>query len=469
MENVLKKLETLKKTPSKNEKITLLKDYLTDDLFEKVIKYALDDLAHYNIKTMPKADLDIAAIAATREGEIKAFFNFLDVLKSKLGATKELKQEFANFCGDATWWEIAQRIVKKDLKCGVNARTVNKARPNLIHIVPYQRCSNLKKLQNIQYPAYFQRKADSLFGYFINEKDNPHWITRTGREFIFPSGVFTKAVLSEIEVGLTDIEVGLTDYVLCGELQVIDHDGRTLDRQTGNGILNKALKGTMTPDEESRIIYDVWDAIPLEYFWNADKTYAVPYSKRSYHLLSNIRDDSDTINFIEEYIVNDEKEAFTRAKELIKRGEEGGILKDKGGIWKNNTSVSMIKFKVIVDCDLRITEVFWGDPRTKYENCIGRFLCESSDGKIKVLVGTGISDSARGIIRRRDDGTFEFLPEKEMKKFMERYKNKIVTVQFNDIVSDKKTKKETLYLPRIIEFREDKTEADSYEYIKNLI
>lgn len=462
MKAVLTKLETLKKTSSKNEKIELLKTYLDDDLFRKVVQYALDELAHYNISTMPKMKCPITDESVFTAPKEKVFFDYLDNLKSKLGASKELKQDFADICGDEDWWEIAQRIVKKDLKCGVHARTVNAACPKLINIIPYQQCSGMDKLPNIKYPAYLQRKADSTFGYFINEGATPYWLSRKGREFKFPSDDFTRAVLFELNEDIFN-------YVICGELQVMDKNGDILDRKTANGILNKALKGTMKKEEEDRIVFDAWDCIPVEYFWDTDKTCPFTYEIRKNHLIENIRTGFDAIKFIEEQIVYSEEDAREKAKTLISNGEEGGILKDKRALWKNNKSTYMVKFKVEEDCDLIITDVLYGDPRSKYENCIGRLHCESADGKIKVSVGSGLSDTERGIIQRNDDGSFDILSKKDMKKLIESYKGKIVAVRFNDITSDKKTKQETLYLPRVLEIREDKTEADTYDYICALI
>lgn len=464
MKTVLNKLETLKKTSSKNEKIELLKTYLDGDLFRKVVQYALDELAHYNIGTMPKIRnpiVDDGDLCVPRE---EAFFDYLNKLKSKLGATNELKQDFADLCAEEEWWEVAQRIVKKDLKCGVHARTVNTACPRLISIIPYQRCSGMNKLSNIQYPAYLQRKADATFGYFVNTDAAPYWLSRKGREFKWPSNDFTKSVLYDIGT-----HQGLTEYVLCGELQVMDENGGILNRKTANGILNKALKGTMKKEEVDKIIFDVWDCIPVEYFWNTDEVCPLTYEERRNHLIANIKSNFGAISFIEEVIVESEEDARTKAKAFVARGEEGGILKNKSALWKNNTSTHMIKFKVEEDCDLIITDVLYGDPRSKYENCIGRLYCESADGKIKVSVGSGLSDTERGVIQRNDDGSFDMLSKKDMKKLMESYKSKIASIRFNDITSDKKTKQETLYLPRILEIREDKTEADTYEYIHNLI
>jgi len=50
----------------------------------------------------------------------------------------------------------------------------------------------------------------------------------------------------------------------------------------------------------------------------------------------------------------------------------------------------------------------------------------------------------------------------------EKYKNKIVTIRFNEVIKAKTSKKHALFSARFIEIREDKKIADSLQYIKDL-
>ena len=72
---------------------------------------------------------------------------------------------------------------------------------------------------------------------------------------------------------------GDVDCVFDGELMVMfKEDYQFADRQTGNGILNKANKGTISDKEASLVHATVWDVIPYLYF--TDGHCPVPYSKR---------------------------------------------------------------------------------------------------------------------------------------------------------------------------------------------
>lgn len=455
MDIVLKKLDTIKENPSRNEKIMLLSSYLTDPLFAKVVHYAMDGLAHYNIKKMPKAKRH-SKDEELSEDRYTLFFKCLDTLKSKLGASQQVKQNFADLCGNGPWWEIAQRIVKKDLRCGIQAKTVNAAWPNFINIIPYQRCSSITHHTNVTYPAYVQKKADGTFGYFVNS-EQPKFLSRNGREFHFKGDILDKI--------RNELGPGLNGFVLMGELLITDEVGLPLDRKTGNGILNKALKKTISLDDSENVIYEVWDAVPEKYFWNIIKKYKVSYEGRRHHLKQNISELSEITTFIWEKRVNSLEETKEVVALLMDAGEEGGILKDRSAKWCNGTSRKQIKFKAEKECELQISDVFFGDDGTKFENAIGRLECISADKKLKVYVGSGLSDVQRGITKFVNA---EPVVRKDITDYMQSLIGEIVTVRFNEVITNKKDKTYTLYLPRIIEFRGDKNEADTLKYIQSL-
>jgi hypothetical protein len=72
---------------------------------------------------------------------------------------------------------------------------------------------------------------------------------------------------------------------------------------------------------------------------------------------------------------------------------------------------------------------------------IGALEVRSADGAVKCSVGTGLSDE-----ERRSDPS-EFI-------------GKVLAVKYNALITDKKTKDKSLFLPVFVEVREDKTVAD---------
>jgi ATP-dependent DNA ligase len=104
----------------------------------------------------------------------------------------------------------------------------------------------------------------------------------------------------------------------------------------------------------------------------------------------------------------------------------------------------MGKMKQIEDADLIV--VGWEEGTGKNIGKLGALVCETAEGKVKVNVGTGFSDEERLIT---DD-----------------YVGKVITVQYNQLITDKKTGDYSLFLPRFIEVRNDKSVANKFGDLK---
>ena len=82
----------------------------------------------------------------------------------------------------------------------------------------------------------------------------------------------------------------------------------------------------------------------------------------------------------------------------------------------------------------------------KYEGMIGSLICESSDGIVKVSVGSGLTDEDR-------------------KKPVEDYIDKIIAINYNGKITNKQNE-QSLFLPIYLETRFDKDIANSSEELK---
>ena len=153
------------------------------------------------------------------------------------------------------------------------------------------------------------------------------------------------------------------------------------------------------------------------------------------------------IRLVRSEIIHSMDEANEMFKEITDQGGEGVILKNPHNIWKNVRSTEQIKMKLELDADLRVVDLEEGTG--KYEGMLGAMLLESDDGKVCVSVGTGFSDEQR-------------------KAYFDRsIVGKIATIVYNSRIKDKnRPNVDSLFLPRFIELREDKTETNSSEQIK---
>ena len=216
-------------------------------------------------------------------------------------------------------------------------------------------------------------------------------------------------------------------------------------RQTGNGILNKANKGTISVEEAAMVHASLWDLIPYEAFVSGKCT--VPYAKRFSTLEQIVNKQSSKdkkIWLVASNIVQTIEEAQAIFQDYLNKGFEGIILKDGNGIWEDKRAKHQIKFKGELECDLRIVAV---EPGTgKYEGMLGAIVCESADGVVKVNVGSGFTDEHR-------------------KNYGQELVDKIVAIKYNSRIKNK-LGEESLFLPVFVEIRDDKDKADSSKDIK---
>lgn len=328
--------------------------------------------------------------------------------------------------------EVIRRVVIKDLRCGLGAKTVNKVFPDLVYTHPYQRCSSYseKAVEKIPFPAYSQRKADGMYVDIINENGQVRYVTRAGLE------------LDIVDAELHSAFMHQTNKVFQGEALVFDDYGRTLSREEGNGFLNS----DELAEHSHRIYFVLWNTLTLDEF--QDRYSPRKYSRRFNELDNFVNNEqhSDRVRLVENKVVNSIEEARAHFCEYLRAGEEGTILKSPKGIWKDHTSPDLVKMKLEIEVELEVTGINPG--KGKHAGKVGSLPCKSACGKLEVGVG-GLTDSDRA---KYMDGSLT---------------GKIITVRANDI-QYKKDSPASLFLPRFVEVRHDKTEADSLERIEEI-
>lgn len=433
MKTVLNKLNNISEVSSTNEKVELLKQYLNDSLFSKVVYYALTGSMNFHMTKLGKMTYS----SGVSNEEI---FNTLYRFCKSRGVSKEDKEYLTMISSaNAETYEVVNRIVSKDLKCGVSSKLVNKALPGLIEITPYQRCSSLKNINRIKFPALAQTKADGMFSYASTGFLVEVFKTRRGREFhLFD-------ILEQHVARLTK-----NNDVLVGELLILGEDGFFLDRKTGNGLLNKFIKGTGSVDIAKRVRYKVWDVLTMNDYTN--HTSNTPCGDRFNRLVELFNDyNSDVISIVNSKRVDSYEEALSFYKGQRDKGEEGAIIKDLSSVWKNNTCPTIVKMKNVSTAEFEIIGVNYGKRNSKYENMMGSLTIASSDRKIICNVGSGFSD---------DERNYDYWKE---------HIGDIISVDFERVISDKHRDTHKLFLPVFNETRfHDKESADSLTYVNSL-
>ena len=430
--------ELLNQLASDNSRIfkeNLLKIHKDDDTLKRVVSMALDPMLQFYIRKIPdyvtmpgetetlEWALGRLSVLSTREKTGNAAIEHLRMVLSSIN-TNDAK--------------VIERVIEKDLKCGVSVSTVNKIWPKLIHEYPIMLASGFdqKLVDDITFPAVAQLKLDGMRANVVVENGKVSVFSRNGKP-VDLLGHFDEVFLAMAEG---------QDMVFDGELMVMLEDGKFMDRKGGNGICNKAVKGTISDREASMIHIVLYDLIDDLEAWRKG-THKVAYRDRVTKLSNKLKKFPNTKgSLVDGKLVSYPHEAEEYFNEVFARGEEGIILKDLQFVWEDKRSKGLIKFKGELECDMRV--VGWEEGTGKNVGRLGALVIESEDGIIQTNVGTGFSDEQRA----------EFTPENTI--------GKIVSIIYNARIKSKGDAKERLFLPRFIELREDKDKADSSKDIK---
>lgn len=444
MKNISEILTELGSDNGRLFKINVLEENLDNRLFEDVLKATLDPYTQYYIRQIPSFNHDISSPKRTLEWALKELHKLSSRAVTGHAGRDHLIDVLENLSLDDA--DVITRIISKDLKVGVSTSTANKVYGSgFIEKYPCMLASsyNEKNFKHIKYPAIVQLKSDGMRANLImNPNGNVEVRSRNGKD-VELHGHFDETVRSILYSTPNNNTLDqFRGAVIDGEFVVLNVDGEILDRKTGNGILNKAVKGTITPEEAKQVRLIAWDLIPLEDFKSLKCD--IPYFDRLDVLRQRMEEVSNTLE--EQLIVIQETtfvDTFEQAQELfneaLSNGEEGVIVKNGDAPWEDKRSKYQVKMKAELEADLLVTE--WNEGSGRIKGLMGSVTCVTKDGGLEVSVGSGFNDEDR-----------KMKPEDII--------GKIITVKYNEVIQDKRKDKKSLFLPIFEEIRLDKTEAD---------
>lgn len=440
IDTLFAKLTQLEATPGKNDKLAILKTFTEHEL--NVAYLAVEPTVNFYIAAAPKVDpasngkddwddrVDclLESLSSRRVSGTAA----RDLVNLTL---KELKPNHA---------EVFRRVLLKDLRCGVGTTLLNTVAPGLITDPPYMRCSlpdksNLKKWSAEAWKSgvISQVKADGMFAN-LSIQDNGTLLVTSRQGSRFPADALEH--LAESRARQTGVQFH-------GEL-LCYRDGKLLERQVGNGLLNSLLQDGTLPDNVE-VQFHYWDMIPLAKAV-AKGSYDEPYPLRL-DLARSVAGDSRYLVPIETRVVHSYDEALAHYRDALARGLEGTIIKHPDTVWKDGTSKDQVKMKLEVDVDLKL--VGFLDGTGKNEALFGSAVMQSACGSLEVSV-SGFTDEVRKSIHERRE---ELLT-----------KGQVYTVRANALMKPSDSNPlHSLFLPRFVEERLDKSQADTLEMIQD--
>lgn len=484
--SILDILNRLDATSSRNEKEEILKNS-DSPLLRLVLRTSMDPQYNFYISKTPSERYN--------NGLIDLEYAIMYVLSNF--ATRNLtgnaaKAEYASLLGSLSPEDaiVLERIIKRDLRCGVKVATVNNVfGENFIYTHPVLLCEKFsieaaQKLIKKNGRAYIQLKSDGARA-TISVYDNKVIVHSRNGEIIDCKGRFNWLIPM------------VPGWVIDGEL-LTRSNGVVDPRKVSNGIVNKIFQGTATDKELDSMFITAWDMIPLENFVQKKKT-TMKYEERFNRLeaFANLLLDVN-LELIESHIV----EEFDQANEFVlnwmSQGKEGGVLKTPCMQWEDKRSKDCVKIKAENTADLEIVAWELGKDGRQFSKSLGALVGETSDNLLQVNAGSGYSWRDRHTFLETDPGRVAYddefgkcnpdskywkessdnrrtfdedaylagLPEIDEKSINDGLIGKIMEVIYNEKIQSKGKDKASLFLPRFSLIRRDKNVANTMNELK---
>lgn len=245
-------------------------------------------------------------------------------------------------------------ILNKDMRMGVQAKTINKVWPGAIPEFSVQ-LAKLYEPGKIAWPCLGSYKIDGLRCIF----ENGHFYSRYGKEF---------QGLDKLAANLMELHVARID----GEIIV---PGKSFDDLSGD------IRSFNNSPDARYMVFDVHmpgNPLPL-------------YKRQEYARLLCQMVNSEQICYVEHRTLRSESEAMDMYAEARDLGYEGLVIKKEDGLPYNGRNNDWLKLKPHDTIDLEVIGIEEG--QGKYAEKVGALVCDL-DG-VDVHIGGGLSDYQR--------------------------------------------------------------------------
>ncbi len=435
---VLLKVESLTGNGSQKEKQRLISENLSEEML-----YIIDVCFNPFITTkLHKLEIEKTRgiIPPSPFPGFQVFKDLVEDLKKAPAANDSLRQRSNSLINtkisddpkeDLLTRDILMKILTKRMNIGIGAKLINKAvGRELIPDPSVMLASDDQKEVSGWNKIYCEEKYDGVRVIAVGNKKGFQFYTRAFNEL-------DKTKLSRIESELVKMLYSgdiISDVFFDGELT-------DLNRKSVSGKVTQILKGTAPNDIDKEFIFNVFDIEKSEVLKSGKGVTSFLKRRQELEFLTTFLSENGPVKLARQWVVDSIEETQKIYGLIVSMGGEGVILKPENHVYECKRSKNWVKLKQIQDCDLEITGWFPGEG--KREGFIGGFICKDFSGTLEVRIGSGFTDKDLRELSEDPDSLI----------------GKIAAIQYNEPITDKFGGR-SLFLPRFIELRNDKTSAD---------
>lgn len=394
MKTVIKIFEELEATNSRLEKEAILEFNAKNSLLKKAFIAALDPYVVYYVNKF-KVPKSVGKYDQNFGGSDLLIERFITLILPKLSnrnvtgnAAKLLvEHEFASMNNLEQKW--CQRILIKNLRCGVQGSTVNKIWPDTIKgfdvslaetlKTSHSKNGGIKVDEQVSYPVRVEPKLDGLRCIAVKQSGVVTMYTRNGS--ILETLPRIKSVLESAA-----------------------YDNLVLDGEGIGSTWNDSASVIMSHKEkkdDSGITFNVFDSVLLD-DWKEQSNdekfdLRLNRTKKVVETINLVKDGS-SVKHVDGKTVISETELLKFYVEMMNLGYEGIMLKDMNAPYKFKRSSSILKMKPTQTWEGVIVGCYNGRRGTKREGLFGGFYVMLPNKKI-TRAGGGFSDKDKALIQ----------------------------------------------------------------------
>jgi DNA ligase-1 len=360
------------------------------------------------------------------------FFSLCEELKAAPAINDHLRRKAERLIESTGYHielkKVLAKVLTKRMNIGIGAKMINKAvGKELIPDPSLMLAEDDHKVLDKWGSIVCEEKYDGVRVICSIEDRKPKFYTRAFNEL-------DSKFLTRIANQILELSHGIDGIFFDGELT-------DLDRKSVSGKVTQMMKGSPKESIGDDLLFNIFDVEPTKTI--KDGKGVTVYTQRRELLEQFFKDKSfENIKIAQKWEAKTKDELMPIYDQIVANGGEGVIMKDPTHFYECKRSKSWIKFKEVQDCDLVVTG--WYPGEGKREGFIGGFTCMDSSGEYQVKVGSGFTE--QDLI--------------ELSKNPNDIIGKIVAIQYNVPIEDKNGNK-SLFLPRFIEVRNDKTEPEN--------
>jgi DNA ligase-1 len=381
--NTIEILEALESDNSRLFKEALLREHSGNETLRRALVMAADPWKNWGVIKYDKVDF----FGSHGHGDVmlNTFMDLLDDLNDRkmTGSRARGAVEGSISAFDDLGKKWAERLLWRNLRCGVSATTINKIWPG--SVVPFAVAlaeslttegvnGDFRITDPVSYPVLVEAKLDGLRCIAVKHKGEVSMFTRSGTPI---------ETLPRIKAAIEALPGD--DFVLDGEAMASSWEDSA-----------SVMMSSKSKKDDSDMRYHVFDCVPFSE-WQAQKS-DTPYFFRLVNLAAALGlPEGSPFRLVKSKTCENETELREFYSECLDEGYEGVMLKDTKAPYRWKRSDAILKLKPVATEEGVITSWYEAKESTKRAGQFGGFVILTPNG-VTTRVGGGYSDDLKNKI-----------------------------------------------------------------------